>query len=83
MADNKSNFFNAEAERIKAEHDAKEAALTNTPAAQEVPKEDLNKIIRVNISLSKAYHNRLQDYAKRKCIPVSMLIRNWIDEHCD
>lgn len=78
----KSNMFRNEADRIKTEHDAREAALTNAPAAQEAH-EDLDKIIRVNISLTKGYHKKLIAYAKKRCLPASAIIRMWIDEHCD
>lgn len=72
-----SIFGQAAAMRQKEQKD-REAKLKNMPTAQ-----DDDEIIRVNISLSRAYHEKMKAYAKKKCIPVSMLIRNWIDEHCD
>jgi hypothetical protein len=68
-------------EERKAFQDKTVAEIKGEAAVQE-PKEDPNEVIRVNISLTKAYKERLTAYSKRKCIPVSMLIRNWIDEHC-
>lgn len=76
----KQSMFGAEAAKRQLEQQSIEAKLTGKPADKE---KDPNEIIRVNISLSNAYKDRLQAYAKKKCMSVSVLIRTWIDEHCD
>lgn len=81
MATKKPSMFGAEAAKRQLEQEALEAKLTNkTPAAQEA---DDNKIIRMNISITESYRQRLMAYAKKKCLPASAIIRMWIDEHCD
>lgn len=77
-----SNIFDKnQAERLKEQRE-KEAQM-KAPAAKGSSGKDPDEIIRVNISLSNAYKDRIQAYAKKHCMSVSVLIRTWIDEHCD
>lgn len=77
--------------QLKNESAAQESSENNAPAAQEssennTPAAQVNdddKIIRMNISITKGYHKKLMAYSRKKCLPASALIRMWIDEHCD
>ena len=77
-----SNIFDKEQAERQKEQREKEAKMI-APAAKEASGKDPDEIIRVNISLSNAYKDRIQAYAKKHCMSVSVLIRTWIDEHCD
>lgn len=93
MANRASSMFGAEAAKRQIEQEALEAQLKNepAPASQESSENnspaaqvnDDDKIIRMNISITKGYHKKLMAYSKKKCLPASALIRMWIDEHCD
>ena len=77
-----SNIFDKEQAERQKEQREKEAKMI-APAAKGASDKDPDEIIRVNISLSNAYKDRIQAYAKKHCMSVSVLIRTWIDEHCD
>lgn len=84
MASKPTSMFGAEAARRQLQQAELESKLTNKPMeASPDPQEDQEQIIRMNVSLPKSYKDRLTAYAKKKSMPVSVLIRTWIDDNCD
>lgn len=77
-----STFGAAAAKRQKEQKDLEEK-LKAAPAAPKAPKEDNDPVVRINVSLTESTRKRLLNYAKKKKVPYSALIRLWIDEHCD
>lgn len=77
-----SIFGAAQAKRQKEQKDLEEK-LKAAPAAQAAPEEDDDPVVRINVSLTESTRKRLLNYAKKKKVPYSALIRLWIDEYCD
>ena len=71
------------ASKVREEEQKAIEAGIKDPAAKEAPEEDVDPVVRINVSLTESTRKRLLDYAKRKKVPYSALIRLWIDEHCD
>lgn len=83
MADKPMSMFGAEAAKRQLQQAELESKLLNKSGEASDPKEDPEQIIRINVSLPKSYKDRLTAFAKKKSMPVSVLIRTWIDENCD
>ena len=83
MADKPMSMFGAEAAKRQLQQAELESKLLNKSGEASDPNEDPEHIIRINISLPKSYKDRLTAFAKKKSMPVSVLIRTWIDENCD